>query len=227
MRPAIFLTIAVVVYGNLVNLLPRELHEAVYVPLNVTAGVVFGLVVWRVFGLGLAEMGQDRRGILRGVVVGGGIGLAIVIPLYLALLVPGLREIIADDTRHAGLSTLEFLYTVLVRIPIGTALFEEWVFRGVLFGVWLKVGNLRAAFLVPSAAFGLWHIVPTIHLAETVRPDPSIALVVVFVGGAVVATFIVGVLFTLLRQDSRGILGPTLTHGVINSLAVVAAVLAR
>ena len=222
---AIALTVAAVIYGNLVNLLPQNVHDVLYVPLNLVAGALFGLVAWRWLRLGRAGLGLDRHALLPGLRWGTAAGLAIVAPLYVALLVPASQGLL-EDARVQDLGLPALAYAAAVRIPLGTALFEEWVFRGVLHAAWLRAAGSRAAWAVPSAAFGLWHITPSLEALAANRPDASAGLALLFVAGSVLATALAGVLFTALRMRTGGIVAPVVAHGLINSLALVAAYLA-
>ena len=224
-RGAIAITLAAVLYNNLVNLLPQNVHDVLYVPLNLVVGAVFGLVAWRWLRLGRAGLGLDRHVLLPGLRWGTGAGLAIVAPLYVALLVPAAQGLL-DDARVQELSLPALAYVATVRIPLGTALFEEWVFRGVLHAAWLRAAGSRMAWAVPSAAFGLWHVAPSLEALAANRPDASAGLVFLFVAGSVLATALGGVLFAALRTRTGGIVAPVVAHGLVNSLALVASYLA-
>ena len=81
-------------------------------------------------------------------------------PVAFILLTPLISgEPIENDS--AERSGLGLTYFVLLRQPIGTALFEEFAFRGVLYGAWLRAGGERLAFIATSIAFALWHVVIT------------------------------------------------------------------
>ena len=224
-RSAIAITLAAVLYNNLVNLLPQNVHDVLYVPLNLVVGAVFGLVAWRWLCLGRAGLGLGHHALLPGLRWGTGAGLAIVAPLYVALLVPAGQGLL-DDARAQELGPLALAYAAAVRIPLGTALFEEWVFRGVLYAAWWKAAGSRAAWAIPSAAFGLWHVTPSLEALAANRPDASAGLVFLFVTGSVLATALGGVLFAALRVRTGGIVAPVVAHGLLNSLALVASYLA-
>ena len=53
------------------------------------------------------------------------------------------------------------VFNPLVRIPFGTVLLEETLFRGVLLALALRRWSVATAVIVTSAIFGLWHVVPT------------------------------------------------------------------
>src|SRR5215831_13692810 len=74
--------------------------------------------------------------------------------------VPATRPVLGDD-RIRGLSGREVAYQVLVRIPLGTVLWEETAFRGVLQAALGRVMPGPAAIAVTSCIFGIWHVGPT------------------------------------------------------------------
>ena len=227
MHKALALTLAAVVYNNLTNLLPQGLHDAAYVPLNLAAGAAVALAAWWWLRLDRQSVGLTKGAVLRGLKWGAAPGLAVAVPLYLALAVPVAREVLGGDARAQELTVAALLYATVVRIPLGTALFEEWVFRGVLYGAWLRSAGPRAAWLVPSAAFGLWHVAPSLELLHANRPDADVAIAALVVAGSIIATAAAGLLFTALRVRSGHVIAPVVAHGLINSLALLAAWLAR
>ena len=74
------------------------------------------------------------------------------------------------DARTEGLDVAGLLHRALVGIAIGTALFEEWVFRGVLYAAWLQARGPTEALLVSSAVFGLWHTAPAMNKLRANSP---------------------------------------------------------
>ncbi|MGV8872085.1 MAG: CPBP family intramembrane glutamic endopeptidase [Rhodococcus sp. (in: high G+C Gram-positive bacteria)] len=93
---------------------------------------------------------------------------------------------------------------VLFRIPVGTVLTEELLFRGVLDAV---SPNLSPIF------FGLWHIHPARAAGDTVL-------------GTVLATTVAGLVFSWLRARSGSVLAPALLHYFLNASGAVLAHLA-
>jgi membrane protease YdiL (CAAX protease family) len=114
---------------------------------------------------------------------------------------------------------------VLARIPLGTAVTEEVLFRGVLFAVWRDVGisSLNAA-LFASLAFGVWHVSPTIFGIRINDPQASGQRLWAAVTGAVLFTTVAGLGLTWLRLRTGGLLAPIVLHGGINSVSALAAV---
>ena len=112
-------------------------------------------------------------------------------------------------------------YRALVRIPLGTALLEEFAFRGVLFAAWRRVARPIWAAVGSSIVFGLWHVRPSIELLDSNGLATASAGRIGAVAGAVAATTLAGMVFCWLRMRSRSLLAPYLAHTAANSLALV------
>jgi uncharacterized protein len=156
----------------------------------------------------------------------GGAGAGLVAAGYgVALAVPALRPLL-QDARVAALSGPELLGAVLVRIPVGTVLWEEVAFRGVLLGALLRLLPTGWAVGLGSAVFGVWHVRPTRSALVLNGLDPGDPLLVAGVAAAVVGTGLAGVLLCELRLRSGSLLAPALVHLATNCLGTLAAALA-
>lgn len=215
----ILLILVLVAYNNLLNLwspFPRLL----YVPLNLSAGALLGLASFTWLGLEPSDLGLTENG-FKDVALGTGLGLLVVSPLLAAAAWRASARLIAD-ARVAGMSGGALAFEVFVRIPLGTALFEEFAFRGVLLAV---SGSHRQ--LWSSLAFGLWHVTPTLNLIRANRPEASLGTALLGVSAGVVLTAAAGMALASLRQASDGLAAPIALHAIVNSLATGAAVLAH
>jgi uncharacterized protein len=125
--------------------------------------------------------------------------------------------------RRAALPFPELTAAVLVRIPLGTALFEEVLFRGVLLGVLLQLGSVTFAVAWSSIAFGLWHVAPTIVGLRDNDVDPMSPAGQRAILGAVVVTAVAGVGFAALTLVSGSLLAPFLAHWAVNAFGLLAA----
>ena len=217
----LLLTFCVVAYNNLVNRW-RPFHSWAYVPANLAFAAtvsVMGLAWGPPWGE-IAPVGD--------------------LPISLAPLLPvaafavGAFSIARSchahriaDKRVSGLHGGELAFHVLVRIPVGTAIVEELVFRGVLFSLWRFVDTSAfTAALYPSIAFGLWHVAPTVIGLRMNDPEVDKHRILVAVVAAVLATTGVGLGFAWLRVVTGGLLAPILLHAGVNSVGVLAAVVA-
>jgi uncharacterized protein len=222
-RFAAGLSVGLLAWNTVVHAVPGA--SAAYVPLNlVAAGVVVGAA--RRHGLSAADLGlcRDRAG--AGLRWGGAVAAGVAGALAVAVAVPGLHPLL-DDARVRGLGAGGVTYHALVRVPLGTVLFEELSFRGALFGAVARdAGSLRAA-VASSAVFGLWHVRPTLGLldANDVAADPLARMAAVT--AAVVATAAGGMLLCLLRTASDSTVAPIVAHTATNSLGLLAASVAR
>ncbi|RAG87295.1 CPBP family intramembrane metalloprotease [Streptacidiphilus pinicola] len=197
----------------------------------VVAIVLLSVVVWWAggtrddVGLGAGTFGRGARWALA--------LIGIVASVYLVgALLPFIRELFSD-ARTGHLQGGEVALRMFVYVPLGTVLLEEYAFRGVLYGLVRRYRGVRAATAVSSLLFGLWHVLPSLHLA-TQKP----ALTAVFghtpIGavvadlGAVLFTSAAGVVFCELRRRSDSLLAPIGLHWSTNALGYLAAyVLAR
>jgi membrane protease YdiL (CAAX protease family) len=135
-------------------------------------------------------------------------------------LVPFAGDLFADE-RVLGVGTVGLLFHTLVRIPIGTALFEEIAFRGVLPALGRRVTTPLRANLLAAVLFGLWHVIPTTSVAAGNAGVAGLAAGIVIVAG-VVGTALVGLGFSLMR-DRWGLAAPLLLHATVNSVAFAVA----
>lgn len=189
------------------------LPTATYVPLNLAVGT--GLVALaRAAGTTWAELGLARRRLGPGLRLGALVGGTAAAVMAVGAALPLTQGFFEDERVQVGNGMGELAYQTLVRIPLGTVLFEEVAFRGVLLALLRQRMSTRAAVLVDSALFGLWHIVPTLDTASTndVLGSAQLGAVV----GAVVVTTLGGVVFCALRLRSGHLAAPVLLHLAFN-----------
>jgi uncharacterized protein len=217
---AFVLAAALVAYNNL----RPELHGATYVIVNLAVGVVLGAIALWLLRSNLRELGGQGN-TSRVAVMAGVASTVLVAPLFVLALFEPTAQLIADE-RVAELSASQVAFQALVRIPLGTALFEEFAFRGVLFGLFSRRGFLFGA-VASSVAFGLWHIRPALEVVDANAPDAQASLIGFLVISAVVVTGVAGFGFCWLRKRGGGIVAPAVLHAGINSLSLVASAIAH
>jgi membrane protease YdiL (CAAX protease family) len=193
------------------------LSERGYVAGNAIATGV-GLIWARASGLGWRELGMSRKDMAGGLRLGVGVATA---ASSLALLTRHHEKVRAmlNDDRLEDLSDREVWYRLLVRFPLGTALFEEVWFRGVLPAALGQHGS-RHPELFSTVAFGAWHLIPT---AIAINANPSgrslsfsrrAGLVI----GGSVAAGLAGLGFVAMRSVSSSLAAPWIAHGALNGL---------
>lgn len=192
---------------------------AAYIPANLAvAGLLLFLA--RHAGLSWDDLGLARPSLARGLLIGLGAALLIALVIGFGLVVPPVEEALEDETVRLA-SHFDRWFVPLLRIPLGTAVFEEIVFRSVLLGaLLLSIGTWRAIAL-SSLVFGLWHILPAWETA-----DSGVVGTVGAVAATVFITSIGGALFAVLRTWSGSVVAPILAHTATNSFTYAAALVA-
>jgi membrane protease YdiL (CAAX protease family) len=180
----------------------------------------------------LREAGVQRAG--WPVAVGGGIVLGGV--LAAPALVFFARPLVLDSPLEygpiGGLSRRAFWVRVLVELPVGVALFEELLFRGLLWETWAHAASEPMAWGASSAVFAGWHCAvgvdtmrrTNIGAAATPLPRPLRRHAhTLGVLGGMLSTGVAGILLGWLRTRARGnLLGPALAHWIADALIVAA-----
>lgn len=205
----------------------RLLPVTWYVPANLLASAAL-LAVARRAGCTWRDLGLERGDVARGIEVGlAGAGLAAAGATALVAR-SAWRERLLDE-RAAGQETEDVLFHTLVRFPLGTALFEEIAFRGVVEATWTNSGaNEREAATVAAVLFGLWHLIPTVDalggnpVSEGMGPGLRAGAAV---GGAII-TVLASFGFSWLRRRSGSLLAPWLTHTAVSCGGYLAGVAA-
>jgi membrane protease YdiL (CAAX protease family) len=206
-------------YSYVVN---RLVPEAWYVPANLTAAAGF-VALARGTGATWTDLGlrTDRLG--RGVRVGLTAAVPIAAVVALGIAVPETRRYFADQRVMVGRGTAFF--DTLVRIPLGTAVCEELIFRGAILGILLRRRTPLEATLISALLFGLWHVFPTLDtlhlnpLGKYVEGDwlRTTGAVV----GAIGVTAASGLGFAWLRLRANSVVASMIAHGALNIAAFV------
>jgi membrane protease YdiL (CAAX protease family) len=193
--------------------------EDAKVPLKLA--IAAGFVAWARWSASLSwdELGLARAHVRPGLRLGAWALLAIGVVIAVLVAVPGSRSYF-DVRSVAADSTAQRVLQPLLFIPLGTVVFEEVIFRGVLLGVAQRVWSRTTALVVTSACFGLWHLPPALRDAS----DKSAAGAVGVVVGTIAVTTIAGAAFGWLRLRSGSLIAPMMAHLATNSFAYAAAV---
>jgi uncharacterized protein len=220
-RAGLWLSAALLLWSLVANL---GLGERLYLTRNLVLGVLV-LALARQVGLTTTELGLGRaqlgKGARWGVAAVAVVAFALTLGVALADRVAPIAALLADQ--RANMSTPELIYQATVRIPLGTALFEELVFRGVLLALLARQAGTWRATVLSSVVFGLWHVAPTIVTLRINDVPPTSAAGIGAIVSTVLVTVVAGVLFCLLRWRSGSLLAPVLAHWATNALALLAA----
>ncbi|MBV6761006.1 CPBP family intramembrane glutamic endopeptidase [Rhodococcus opacus] len=176
------------------------------------AGGVLGLSVVgaaRAAGYGVDELGLSGSAVRSGLRSGAVVSVVPLAGYAAALSVPAARR-----RNPAGDSVTDVAGWVGFRIPVGTVVHEELLFRSVLSAMLRRGWTPATAYALHAVTFGLWHV-----RAARVAGDP-IAASVLLTGSS-------ALLFEWLRRRSGSVVAPALLHLSVNVGGVVAAEVAR
>ncbi len=183
------------------------------------------LILARRSGLSWAQLGLARDKVRAGAIWAAG-AIAAVALIYLAgVLLPVTRPAFLDARYHFGVAGA--LVSALVVIPVGTILLEEVAFRSVLWGMLARHMPTWRVLVTSSVLFGLWHVLPSMHLASANRgvgeamsgAGASAGILVVL--GTVAFTTLGGVVAGELRRRSGSLLASAGMHWATNGLGVL------
>lgn len=212
----VVIVIAIAAYNVLQNLV---LPSWTYAALNMgaAAGVLY---IGTRLGLTNADLGIERSRARTGFLVGAAVAVLVVILIGVVVVMPVARPIF-DDARVIDVGVAGAMYEMLLRIPVGTALFEEVLFRGLLLGWFMRLTSQARAVAASSLLFGLWHVLPTLaaldlYQAGVIRDAGSVGTAFAVVAGvALTAAF--GIAMCGLRIGARSLAAPVTVHAVVNS----------
>ena len=214
---AVLLTVAAV--NVWVHLGPRGVH-----PVTGPLAALLLLAVGRWAGLSWEAMGLGPGSFASGLRWGVSLAAVVLLGYGMVLSLPATRRLLLDVRYRTGAGTA--LATAFFAVPLGTVVFEEVAFRGVLWGLLDEAGGAAVATAVTALLFGVWHVLPALDFARTntaVAGAGSRARVAVTVLGTVLFTLAAGVLFAELRRRSGSLLAPALLHWATNAAGVLAA----
>ena len=189
--------------------------------------VAFGLVLLgRRAGLSWHDLGLSRRTVLPGLKYAVGSVVAVVVVYALGVAVPLTRPAFHDVRYHLHLGAA--LLTAFIVVPLGTVLLEEDAFRGVLLALVKRHRGAAWASITSSILFGIWHILPSLHLGQANRAvgavlgaDPTGQVLTVL--AAVGFTALAGLLLCELRRRSGSLLAAAGLHWATNGLGLLLA----
>jgi membrane protease YdiL (CAAX protease family) len=223
---AIVVVMLVLVVTNVwVHLGPGQVH-VVTGPL----AALLLLVLARVAGLSWQELGLGQETLVRGAQVGVVAALCVAIVYSVAVAIPFTRNAFRDARYSIGARAA--FYTALVAIPLGTVLFEEVAFRGVLWGLLVQDLGVVPATILSAGLFGVWHVLPATALARTHtsvqgrsadgKNSAGPRRITITVLATMAFTALAGIVFAELRRRSGSLVAPIALHWATNGLGVLA-----
>ena len=206
-RDAQLLIAGVAGWNVLIN---RVLPESQYVPANLAATA--SVCGWALIaGKSAEQLGIGTDCIGRSLRWGSAGAAAVVAATAAGSRLPLTQPLFGDQRVDPD----DVWYQAMIRIPLGTVLLEELLFRGVL-PAYLEPNDPRD--IVSSALFGLWHILPTLKTLDINSIDRQ-STRLGSVAAAVATTAAVGLAFGRVRRRTGSVFAPILIHWAANASA--------
>ncbi len=183
------------------------------------------LLYARLVGASWENLGLSAHYLIRGTLVGIVISIPIIIGIVAVAAIPLFRNLFSDGpSKHK--SSRMTVFELLLRIPFGTALSEEVIFRSVLLGLLLSTYSTLWAVALSSMLFGIWHIIPTLN---TLSSNDSFSELIDeqrhrrigYLLLTIVVTMVAGAGLSWLRMWTDSVITPWVVHTCINSVAVL------
>jgi membrane protease YdiL (CAAX protease family) len=214
--------VALALYANVIS--NEILDEVWHIPFQLGI-LAIAVVIARRAGTTWTSMGLRRDRLSRGAKIGGAVIAVIALGILVGIAIPATRELFRDE-KIVDASVGWVLFQAFVRIPLATALYEEVLFRGIVFGMLVRRHSPLTAGIATSLLFGLWHILPTL---DTIGTSPAGDLFTGWMGiaaaivGSIVGTGLAGIGFLLVRLYANSTLAAVLAHIGTNSIAMLGA----
>jgi hypothetical protein len=187
---------------------------------------VLGLVwLWsrKYLKLTASDIGWTKQNLGKSVLTGLGLSAMVVLPFVILLcLLPALGFDVKTPRLEAVARDI-FWWRIFVRIPIGTAFFEEMLFRGIFYGYLMKKMSQRKTILITSLFFAFWHIIPAYEVVSQHLQITSIGMFLGLWSVLMLGSFVGGILFAWIRYRTKNIAGCIIAHALINVLSLVSA----
>jgi membrane protease YdiL (CAAX protease family) len=219
---ALVACLVVMVAANLwVHVGPPRWH-----PVTGPVAAALLLLIGRLAGLSWAQLGLGVGSVVPGLLWGGAAVAAVALAYAGGLALPATRGLFLDERHRVGARST--LHRAGLVVPLGTVVFEEVAFRGVLWGLFDAAHGAVWATAVTAVLFGFWHVLPAVDGARANSPTGAVARADLLrqIAGTVAFTALAGVVFGVLRDQSGSLLAPALLHWATNGLGIVAAALA-
>jgi CAAX protease family protein len=187
----------------------------------VAAGAALVVVSFAAAGalrLDAASFGLRRDGALRGAAIGALAGgfvaaAAVVIVRAAAPIVIG-QPIVYEPL--AGVPAGDLISHIAFFLPFGAVIPEEVAFRGALLGGMLARHGVRFAVLASAIAFSFWHA--TVAVFTVMNTTMPVVLIVPAVAGALVILFVGGAIMASLRLITGTLTTSIAAHWAFNAV---------
>jgi len=212
---ALALALLIIAYGNLISLRSDNLRSDFGWAFILGSLSFLGLLlVWavRIERLPLSAMGITAANALKSALVGAALAVAVITPVVLYFVFPfGLSDGIGyEDVEEQTWGG--FLLWALVKKPIGTDMFEEVLFRGILLATMTRAWGWRRGLLAAALTFALWHLMISYRTIQDTNAASPPALAAAAQLASLFGLLVGGLFLGLVRQRTGNLAGCVLFH---------------
>lgn len=218
------LAIALIVYSNGLSILcalQRRESWIWYTLGNALIGLIAIIWTWRATALrDIWGMGAVDTALGSGVILGVGLAL----PIVLLVILP---TALGRAARQAGIGQAkdnrQLIFRIVIQALVTTVLFEEFMFRGILWELWRHVDGWPQTTVFESGAFALWHIALLWAMLSdrTGRQRVGLTLLGMFAFG------LLGAVLGVIRHRTNSLLTPIAAHATLDIVMLVAMAIAQ
>jgi len=178
------------------------------------------VVAARAIGLDAAALGARRAGAFRGALIGAFFAAVFAAVDVLVLrLAPSIIGQPVGYTPLERVSADELGRHIVLYLPLGAVIPEEVAFRGTLLGGLLPRYGVRAAVTASAVVFALWH--GTVAVFTVINTTMPVVLVIPAIAGALVVVFVGGVIMAGLRLVTGSLATSIAAHWVFNAVILI------
>lgn len=190
-----------------------------FIPLNLL--ILLSLFFWskKNLKITLEKLDIKKKGILKSSFIGFLLGAIVAIPVIGYLLFFSTDLTVYGAPPIAGISLAALLFRLFIYVPIRTVIFEEVIFRGILYTGFQKYFSKIKAILFTSLAFAFLHIGPTLFSINNSYQLAS-SNVITFIG-FFTTTFLGSIFFIIVREKTKNLAGSMTSHWIIDALPTV------
>lgn len=178
------------------------------------------LLAARSLGLDADALGLRRAGAVRGAAIGAvAAGAIALVDVGVLRLAPSIIGQPVGYSPLARVSADELGRHIALYVPLGAVIPEEIAFRGTLLGALLARFPVRTAVMLSAMTFALWH--GTVAWFTVVNTTMPVVLIIPAVAAALVVVFVGGVIMAGLRVATGSVAASIAAHWVFNAVILV------
>jgi len=219
-----FFAVLLVLWGNLLHpflgstaVLPGGSWQFV---LAGAALVGVSVVAARAIGLDAAALGVRHAGAFRGALIGASVaGVIAAVDVLVLRLAPSIIGQPVGYTPLERVSADELGRHIALYLPLGAVIPEEVAFRGTLLGGLLPRYGVRTSVGASAVVFALWH--GTVAVFTVMNTTMPVVLIIPAIAGALLVVFVGGVIMAGLRLATGSLATSIAAHWVFNAVILI------